>query len=125
MRLDGVPKAYALDRLVKEQVVNDTLGETPVVLVAQRGSVDVEGENRRVGAVSYNSGDEVRAYQRGSHTFTPDSQPGRLLDERGETWKVTEDALVGPDGENAPRLSGHLAYWFGWYAFFPNTLIYK
>lgn len=24
----------------------------------------------------------------------------------------------------APRLGGHLAYWFGWYAFFPNTLVY-
>jgi hypothetical protein len=23
-----------------------------------------------------------------------------------------------------PRLAGHLAYWFGWYAFFPNTLLY-
>ena len=125
LRLDGVPKAYALEKLVTEQVVNDTLGETPVVLVAQRGSVEVEGENRRVGAVSYNSGGEVRAYQRGSHTFSPGSQAGRLLDERGGTWKVTEDALVGPDGEKAPRLSGHLAYWFGWYAFFPNTLIYK
>jgi hypothetical protein len=125
LRLDGIPKAYALDKLVTEQVVNDTLGETPVVLVAQRGSVDVEGENRRVGAVIYNSGGEVRAYQRGSHTFTPGSQPGKLVDEGGGTWQVTEDALVGPDGENAPRLSGHLAYWFGWYAFFPNTLIYK
>ena len=25
----------------------------------------------------------------------------------------------------APRLSGHLAYWFGWFAFFQNTLVYE
>ena len=33
-------------------------------------------------------------------------------------------ALVGPDGELAPRINGHLAYWFGWYAFFPDTELY-
>ena len=28
------------------------------------------------------------------------------------------------DGERAPRINGHLAYWFGWYSFFSNTEIY-
>ena len=28
-------------------------------------------------------------------------------------------------GEIAPRINGHLAYWFGWYAFFPQTLLYE
>lgn len=48
-----------------------------------------------------------------------------MLDEQGNTWQVTEDALLGLDGETAPRLGGHLAYWFGWYAFFPKTQLYK
>jgi hypothetical protein len=123
--LDGVPKAYSLDRLVEEQVVNDTLGETALVLVAQRGTVEVDGLNQRTGSVTYESGGEVRAFQRGEHNFSPGPQPGILLDERGSSWNVSEDALLGPDGETAPRLGGHLAYWFGWFAFFPNTLIYK
>lgn len=123
--LDGVPKAYAVDKLVKEQVVNDLLGETPLVLVAQRGTVEVKGENLRVGPVKYGSGGEVRAFERGEHTFAPGPEPDTLLDEGGNTWQVTEDALVGPNGEAAPRLGGHLAYWFGWFAFFPNTQIYK
>jgi hypothetical protein len=37
---------------------------------------------------------------------------------------VTEEALVGPDDQHLPRLNGHLSYWFGWYAFFPNTEVY-
>ena len=37
---------------------------------------------------------------------------------------VTEEALLGPESETLPRLPGHLAYWFGWYAFFPKTLVY-
>jgi hypothetical protein len=123
--LDGVPKAYAVDKLVEEQVVNDLIGETPLVLVAQRGTVAVEGVNRRVGPVTYGSGGEVRAFERGEHEFVPGPEPDTLLDEDGNTWQVNEDALLGPDGETAPRLGGHLAYWFGWFAFFPNTLIYK
>jgi hypothetical protein len=123
--LDGVPKAYALEKLVEEQVVNDLLGETPLVLVAQRGTVDVEGLNLRVGSVNYDSGGEVRAYQRGDHIFAPGSAKDTVLDEKGNTWEVTEEALIGPNDETAPRLNGHLAYWFGWFAFFPNTLIYK
>jgi hypothetical protein len=124
LHLDGVPKAYALSSLVSEGVVNDTLGETGVVLVARRGVVDVEGINLRAGPVTYNSGGEVRAYERGGHTFSPGEAPDTLLDERGRVWEVTEGALVGPEGETAPRLGGHLAYWFGWFAFFPNTQLY-
>ena len=125
LHLDGVPKAYAIEKLVDEQVVNDMLGETPLVLVAQRGTVEVEGTNLRVGPVKYSSGGEVRAFQRGDHIFSPGSSSGTVLDELGNIWQVTEDALIGPNDETAPRLSGHLAYWFGWFAFFPNTLIYK
>ena len=47
-----------------------------------------------------------------------------VINSAGKTWQVTEDALIGPDGTQALRVNGHLAYWFGWYAFFPNTLIY-
>ena len=123
--LDGVPKAYSLDRLVEDQVVNDTLGETPIVLVAQRETVEVEGYNQRAGVVAYDSGGEVRVFDRGEHSFSPGQQPGTLLDEHGKSWQVSEEKLVGPDGETAARVSGHLAYWFGWFAFFPNTLIFK
>ncbi len=124
IQLNGLPKAYPLEVLVDEQVVNDTLGEMPLVLVAQRGSVDVQGSNLRVGEVSYNSGGEVRAFERGDHAFLPGEAPDTLLDENGDPWQVTEQALLGPDGQSLPRLPGHLAYWFGWFAFFPNTEIY-
>ena len=46
------------------------------------------------------------------------------MDSAGEVWQVTEEALIGPDGKSAPRVNGHLAYWFGWFSFFPNTLVY-
>ncbi|MDX1689373.1 MAG: DUF3179 domain-containing protein, partial [Candidatus Promineifilaceae bacterium] len=122
--LDGVPKAYDVEAVAEEQVVNDTVGETAVVLVATQGTVSVDGHDRRVGAVSYTNGGEVRAYERGEQHFVPGPEPYTLLDAGGRTWQVTETGLEGPDGQVAPRVSGHLAYWFGWYAFFPETLLY-
>jgi hypothetical protein len=124
LHIDGQPKAYDVRTLAEEQVVNDELGGTPLVLVASRGTVTVDGVNRRVGPVTYTNGGEVRAYDRGEEVFSPGPDADTVLDSSRRAWQVTEEALLGPDGESAPRVNGHLAYWFGWYAFFPNTLLY-
>ena len=124
LRLDGIPKAYPLERLTNEKVVNDRLGDTDVVLIAPGEILRVDGLSLRSGPATYNAGSEVRAYDRGTYTFDLDADTHTLLDENGRVWQITEEALVGPDGEMAPRLGGHLAYWFGWFAFFPNTLVY-
>ena len=124
LRIDGTPKAYPLDRLVLEGVVNDQIGGTNIVLVANRGRVTVSGESLRQGKVTYDAGGEVRAFDRGDDLFSAGDDPGVVIDARGAEWKVTEGGLLGPKGEIAPRVNGHLAYWFGWFAFFPNTLVY-
>jgi len=123
LHLDGVPKAYDVKTLIAEGVVNDTVGNTPVVLVAG-DMVTVNGIHRLVGPVTYSNGGEVRAYARGDKSFSPGPAPDVLLDAAGNSWQVTEEALLGPDGQTAPRSNGHLAYWFGWYAFFPDTGLY-
>ena len=124
LNLDGVPKAYPVETLSQEQVVNDTLGSIPVVLIATRGVVTVKGISQRIGPVEYDAGAEVRAFDRGSETFSPGPDADTVLDSGGREWRVTEEALAGPEGQLAPRINGHLAYWFGWYAFFPQTLVY-
>ena len=124
IRLEGVPKAYPIDVLAAEQVVNDTLGDANVVLIAPGEPLLVNGDNQYVGEVVYQAGGEVRAYDRGQETFRFSGDGRTVIDSAGSVWQVTEEALIGPDGRAAPRLGGHLAYWFGWYAFFPNTLVY-
>jgi hypothetical protein len=66
---------------------------------------------------------DTRAYERGAHRFAARSRD-ELADERGGAWRVTEEALVGPGGERLARVPGHLAYWFGWFAFYPTTELY-
>lgn len=125
MRLEGIPKAYELDALAAEQVVNDTLAGTNLVLVSTRGIVNVSGRSVRQNRDrAYTAGSEVRAYERGDYQFAPTADPDVVSDEQGQRWQVTEEALVNENGDTLPRLSGHLAYWFGWYSFFPNTLVY-
>jgi Protein of unknown function (DUF3179) len=68
---------------------------------------------------------ETRAYERGAHSFTASSRKDELLDEHGHAWRITEDALISPDGQRLVRLGGHLSYWFGWFAFFPKTEVYQ
>ena len=110
--LGGVPKAYPLPTLADERVVNDELGGVTVVLVTEPNA------------------DAVRAFARGQRSFRAErlsvraGQPQTLLDADNRRWTVTEEALLGPDGERLERLGGHIAYWFGWFSFFPRTAIY-
>jgi len=124
LNIGGLPKAYPIDILAEEKVVNDTIGDTPVVLVASRGIVSVNETSGREGPVNYIAGSEVRAYNRGTYSFIPGPDADTVLDADGHSWQVTEEALIGPEGELAPRIIGHLAYWFGWFSFFPQTLVY-
>ena len=89
-------------------------------LIATRGDITVKSNPLN----TYNAGGEVRAYDREDETVEPGPAPDTVLNSAGRPWQVTEEALVGPDGELAPRINGHLAYWFGWYSFFPKTLLY-
>jgi hypothetical protein len=67
----------------------------------------------------------VRAYDRGDLSFSwypeQDDQAFVVAGD-GSRWRVTDIGLqkVGGGGF-LTRLPGHLAYWFGWYAFYPDT----
>ncbi|MCH8297684.1 MAG: DUF3179 domain-containing protein [Chloroflexi bacterium] len=111
--LNGQSRAYPEDVLTQEPVVNDSLGGVGLVVVTVGGG--------------------SRAYQAGGHNFIFAGDEGRrsgtkfLLDEDGERWEITEDALVGtgsPD-ERLDRLPSRSSYWFGWYAFHPATEVYQ
>jgi len=42
-----------------------------------------------------------------------------------EVWQVHEEYLLYPHTkEQLVRIDGHVSYWFGWYAFYPNTEVY-
>lgn len=125
MRINNQPKAYPIKTLADEMVVNDSHADVNLVLLAPNGLVEVQGDNQYVGQVTYQAGGEVRAYERGDHEFSAGPDDDTLLDENGSEWQISEDALTAADGTTLARLPGHLAYWFGWFAFFPETALYN
>lgn len=114
--VDDTPKAYPLRLLIPEQVSNDTVEGQNVVILSRESATREFFEP---------GGASVRAYERGEFTFEPGSGPREVIDQNGDAWRVTEDALIGPDEQMLDRLGGHLAFWFGWYAFYPDTLVYQ
>ena len=108
--------------------------ETRLALLTERTPKEKKGSEARKGMFAPDFRNEValrgligetRAYERGPRRFRSSDSSDKLLDEQGRGWRVTESALVGPDDERLPRLGGHLAYWFGWFSFFPQTEVYK
>jgi len=58
----------------------------------------------------------------------PDQRAGLAIrDAQGREWRTTEGALVLSDDPavRAPRISAQRAFWFGWYAQFPETALIK
>lgn len=97
------PRAYAAELLARERVRHDANADGDFVIVT-----DASGANR-----GYASGDVVLRAE----------ESGALVGEDGSRWTVTEDALVSEAGARLPRLPAHRAFWFGWHAQFPETVL--
>jgi hypothetical protein len=89
---EGTSRAWPLARFAGGAVIRDRIAGQPLVLLGDGGRED------------------IRAYLGDAVAFSP------------ESWRVTEEALLGPAGESLPRLPGHTAFWFAWAAQFPGTL---
>lgn len=100
--------AFAATYLARTRVHHQTVeGRTLVVLTSPRGANRV-----------YDAGDvKIADWIGDTH----------VRDTTGRRWRVTEEALVAePAGPpSRPRVSAFRAFWFGWYAQFPDTLLVK
>ena len=125
MNLGEKQKAYSIEKLASERVVNDTLGGKPLVLIAAGDELVVDGKDKREDPVRFSVGAEIRVFERGDNNFKPTEDPDVVLEEQGKRWQVTENALVGPENQKLPRLVGKLGFWSTWYTFFPKTALYS
>ena len=108
-------KAYRVVDLQQVRLINDTLGNLNVVVVASPDS--------RAG----------RIYERGDTVFSlpasdqPDATPSVLVDENGVEWQTTETGLVNQadPSEVLPRIPSLTSFWFGWFQYHPDTEVYQ
>lgn len=109
LRTPEEAKAYPIDVVSEEQVINDVFSSMEIVVV---GDPDARS---------------ARVYRRDGHVFGPGPNSRLLLDGMGREWEVGEEELIPPQdsGEaSLPRVAGHQAFWFGWTNFYPETELY-
>ncbi len=115
MSLDGVARAYPIALLQKERLINDTVGETDVVIFASAES------------------SSARVYRSEGRVFSvPQSEIGKpglfeaLVDSTGVEWAVSESALVNTADPSQAlwRVPANVSFWFGWFAFHSDTEVY-
>ena len=113
LEIDGAFKAYPIDLLQQERVVNDTVAGVDVVVI---GSSDTFA---------------AQIYERDGLTFTEPSGhgtglPATLEDDSGALWSVGNEYLTSSDqsASQLRRVPTQTSFWFGWFAFHPDTGIY-
>ena len=115
VRIGEAAKAYPVTALQTDRVVNDVLGETNIVVLASELS------------------QAAKAYERGDQEFsrlqddTSTGIPMKVVDRNGHEWNVTEEALVNAadSSQTLARIPTHSSFWFGWFAFYPDTELYE
>jgi hypothetical protein len=122
----GEAVAYPYDVLRREQVVNETVGGEPVVVLWKPGTAsalddDAVAAGRDVGSAAVFS----RTLDGASLTFR--SEGGRIVDEQTDSeWNALGRALEGElTGEQLERVVSIDHFWFSWAAFRPDTRVYE
>lgn len=102
------PMAIAADFLRRNRVYHTDAGGPHLVVVTSP-----EGANR--------------VFDVGDARFTRVDDPDAVVDAEDRRWDITEEALVLADdpGVRLPRVPAQRAFWFGWHAQFPDTLLIK
>jgi hypothetical protein len=109
---NGQAAAYPFSVLNEEPVVNDQVGETPILVVFNEESATGVVYDRRVG-------DQELSFSIAEDLI--------LVDEATSTrWDgLTGEALDGPlAGERLNRLKSTSSFWFGWKDWYPETRVY-
>ena len=68
-----------------------------------------------------------RVFKTGKQGFQRLLQGDRVVDDGGKAWKMTEEGLVSEENPDRvlPRVPAFRAFWFGWFAQYPETRLIK
>lgn len=106
-------RAYSFGDLIRSMVINDTLGNSPVVAVYEQRSNLMAVFGRTI------SGRVL--------TFAQADEPLQIIDEAtNSVWsKLDGKAISGPlEGKQLTMIPSFQLFWFAWTDFYPDTSIY-
>ena len=104
---DTAPLAISVKFLKKHPLYRYTIGNTRLLILT-----DLTGANR-----AYNvDKKQFKKYDRLRNT---------VKDNEGQIWTLHEGYLKNDKGDTLPRFETFNAFWFGWRAAYPNTVLIK
>ena len=126
--IDDESVAYPLPALAEVEVVNDTVGDQPIVVLWVPGTVS------GLGAPTVAGGEEVGTAvvfsRRGPDEmpleFEPDGNGGMRDTGTGSTWSLDGEATDGPmAGERLEPIPNDQPFWFAWAIFRSDTTVWE
>jgi hypothetical protein len=100
------PFAISTNLLRERPVFHVVVGDTNLVVVTSAGGAN-------------------RVYAADTYRFVETDGDANVRDAEGRDWIVNEDSLDATFDSSVrlPRASAHRAFWFGWYAQHPDTVL--
>ena len=108
----------------------DAAGEKPLAIAArflqQHRVYHVDDAHRSLVVVTTATGGN-RVYDAGLRRLTAGADDDHVVDADGQVWVVEEDHLRCERDPKLvlPRVPAHRAFWFGWFAQHPDTVLIK
>ncbi len=119
-------KAYPFEILRTERVINDRIGDTPIVVFFQSGVASALGDSvidnaRDIGTAGmYQSSFDGEVLR-----FTANDDGNFTDDVTGSTWNAFGEAIAGElAGSQLNWVHAFPHFWFAWAAFHPDTEVY-
>ncbi len=116
VEIGDVHKAYRITDLMQERIVHDSVGSLDVVVIASGISSDAHIYDNSAGH-QFELADSA----------TKSGFSRTVIDKNGVEWLVDRYRLVNTDdpSETLPAVPSNVSFWFGWFAYYPETLLYN
>ena len=122
---NGSARAYLLDRVLKQKLIQDWIGGTPVIVV-----VGPDGKSVRVFEVATDPKKATPDFYRDTDAEKPGAEIAQraiLTDsETGSGWTFQGCAVRGPaSGKCLRPIPAIKDYWFDWHLYHPSTTVHN
>lgn len=124
--VDGIAKAYPFALLREQGVINDSIGEKPVVAFFQAGVASALGDSVIDNAADLGAAGLYLSTLDGITLSFIQQEDGSFTDEQtGSTWNAYGEAIAGDlQGRELEWVDAFPHFWFAWAAFHPETEVY-
>ena len=125
-QVDGLAKAYPFAILRERGVLNDVIGETPVVIFFQAGVASALGDADIDNAADLGTAGMFNSTLDGRQLSFVLAADSLFQDEQtGSTWNAYGEAIAGAlAGRQLEWINAFPHFWFAWAAFYPETALY-